>query len=92
MFKFDSVHGRYKGTVESKDGKLYIQGKPIHVFNEKNPDEIKWGSVGAEYIVESTVCEIYAFIDMILTHKLGRLHTQRTVGTFSNKVVIAFTF
>ncbi|KDR78347.1 hypothetical protein GALMADRAFT_224718 [Galerina marginata CBS 339.88] len=54
MFKFDSVHGRFKGQVEAKDGKLFIEGKPIHVFNEKNPEDIKWGAVGAEYIVEST--------------------------------------
>lgn len=54
MFKFDSVHGRFKGTVEAKDGKLYIAGKPVHVFNEKDPATIKWGAVGAEYIVEST--------------------------------------
>ena len=55
MFKFDSVHGRFKGTVEAKDGKLHIAGKPVHVFNEKDPATIKWGDVGAEYIVESTV-------------------------------------
>ncbi|TFK36504.1 glyceraldehyde 3-phosphate dehydrogenase [Crucibulum laeve] len=54
MFRYDSVHGRFKGTVEAKDGKLYIQGKPVHVFNEKDPAAIPWGKVGAEYIVEST--------------------------------------
>jgi glyceraldehyde-3-phosphate dehydrogenase/erythrose-4-phosphate dehydrogenase len=55
MFKYDSVHGRFKGTIEAKDGKLYIQGKPITVFAERNPSDIKWGSVGADYIIESTV-------------------------------------
>jgi glyceraldehyde 3-phosphate dehydrogenase len=54
MFKYDSVHGRYKGTVEAKDGKLIIDGKSITVFAEKDPANIQWGSVGAEYIVEST--------------------------------------
>ncbi|KAJ7594815.1 glyceraldehyde 3-phosphate dehydrogenase [Mycena floridula] len=54
MFKYDSVHGRFKGTVEAKDGKLVINGKSISVFGEKNPADIKWGSVGAIYIVEST--------------------------------------
>ncbi|KAF8154135.1 glyceraldehyde-3-phosphate dehydrogenase [Crassisporium funariophilum] len=54
MFKYDSVHGRFEGKVEAKDGKLFIEGQPIHVFNEKEPNNIKWGSVGAEYIVEST--------------------------------------
>jgi glyceraldehyde 3-phosphate dehydrogenase len=56
MFKYDSVHGRFKGSVEAKDGKLYIEGRPIHVFGERDPATIKWGEVGAEYIVESTVC------------------------------------
>lgn len=55
MFKYDSVHGRFKGSVEAKDGKLYIEGKPITVFGERDPAAIKWGEVGADYIVESTV-------------------------------------
>lgn len=54
MFRYDSVHGRFKGTVEAKGGKLYVNNKPIHVFNEKDPAAIKWGAVGAEYVVEST--------------------------------------
>lgn len=54
MFKYDSVHGRFKGHVEAKDGKLWVEGKPIHVFAEKDPANIPWGSVGAHYIVEST--------------------------------------
>ena len=54
MFKFDSVHGRFKGTVEAKDGKLWVEGKPITVFEERDPANINWASVGAEYIVEST--------------------------------------
>lgn len=55
MFKYDSVHGTFKGSVEQKEGKLWIQGKPITVFGEKDPSAIQWGSVGADYIVESTV-------------------------------------
>ncbi|KAL0579210.1 hypothetical protein V5O48_002772 [Marasmius crinis-equi] len=54
MFKYDSVHGRFKGDVEAKDGKLYINGKAITVFGERDPAAIPWGSVGAGYIVEST--------------------------------------
>jgi len=54
MFKFDSVHGRFKGTVEAKDGKLIVNGNPIHVYAERDPSAIPWGSVGADYIVEST--------------------------------------
>jgi glyceraldehyde 3-phosphate dehydrogenase len=54
MFKFDSVHGRFDGHVEEKDGKLLIKGKAIHVFNEKEPSAIGWGNAGAQYIVEAT--------------------------------------
>ena len=60
MFKYDTVHGRYKGTVEVKDGKLVVDGHAITVFAEKNPADIKWGSAGADYIVESTVRHICA--------------------------------
>src|SRR5947209_8416085 len=55
MFKYDSTHGRFKGTVEIKDDKLVVDGHPIAVFGEREPANIKWSSVGAEYIVESTV-------------------------------------
>ncbi|EKM52679.1 uncharacterized protein PHACADRAFT_261268 [Phanerochaete carnosa HHB-10118-sp] len=54
MFKYDSVHGRFNGSVEVKDGKLVVDGKAISVFAEKDPSSIPWGSVNAEYIVEST--------------------------------------
>jgi glyceraldehyde 3-phosphate dehydrogenase len=55
MFKFDSVHGRFKGTIEAKDGKLIVNGKPVTVYAERDPAAIPWGKAGAEYIVESTV-------------------------------------
>ncbi|MBF0479424.1 MAG: type I glyceraldehyde-3-phosphate dehydrogenase [Candidatus Omnitrophica bacterium] len=54
MLKYDSTHGKFKGTVEVKDGKLVVNGKAIRVTAEKNPADLKWGDVGAEYIVEST--------------------------------------
>jgi len=54
MFKFDSVHGRFKGTIEAKDGKLIINGKSITVYAERDPAAIKWGEAGADYVIEST--------------------------------------
>jgi len=54
MFKYDSTHGRFKGTVEIKDGKLVVDGHPITVFQERDPANIKWAEADAEYIVEST--------------------------------------
>ena len=53
-FKYDSVHGPFKGDVH-KDGKnLVINGQKIVVFAEKDPKNIKWGEAGAEYVCEST--------------------------------------
>ncbi|MEQ6166420.1 type I glyceraldehyde-3-phosphate dehydrogenase [Ekhidna sp. MALMAid0563] len=54
MLKYDSTHGRFKGTVEVKDGNLIVNGQTIRVTAEKNPADLKWGDVGAEYVVEST--------------------------------------
>jgi glyceraldehyde 3-phosphate dehydrogenase len=54
MLKYDSTHGRFNGTVEVKDGSLIVNGKTIRVTAEKNPADLKWGEVGAEYVVEST--------------------------------------
>ncbi len=54
MLKYDSTHGRFNGTVEVKDGKLIVNGKSIRVTAVKNPAELKWDEIGAEYVVEST--------------------------------------
>lgn len=54
MLKYDSTHGRFKGTVDVKDGALIVNGKTIRVTSEKNPADLKWDAVGAEYVVEST--------------------------------------
>ena len=54
MFKYDSTHGCFKGTVEAKDGKLVINGNAVAVFGERDPGNIQWGAHGADYVVEST--------------------------------------
>ncbi|NOU35435.1 MAG: type I glyceraldehyde-3-phosphate dehydrogenase [Kiritimatiellaceae bacterium] len=54
MLKYDSVHGQFEGTVEVKDGKLVVNGKPIRITAEKDPSALKWGDIGAEVVVEST--------------------------------------
>ena len=54
MLRYDSTHGSFKGTVDVKDGKLVVNGKSIRVTSEKNPADLKWSDVGAEYVVEST--------------------------------------
>ncbi|MCY1721603.1 type I glyceraldehyde-3-phosphate dehydrogenase [Prolixibacteraceae bacterium Z1-6] len=54
MLKYDSTHGRFDGTVEVKDGALVVNGDVVRVTAERNPADINWGAVGAEYVVEST--------------------------------------
>lgn len=54
MFRYDSTHGQFKGTLEAKDGQIVVNGKAISVHMEKEPNNIPWGKDGAEYIVEST--------------------------------------
>ena len=54
MLKYDSVHGKFNGTVEVADGKLIVNGNPIRVTAERNPADLKWNEVEAEYVVEST--------------------------------------
>ncbi|CAJ1380962.1 unnamed protein product [Effrenium voratum] len=58
QLKYDSVHGRFQGTIACKEdgGKefLVVNGKDIAVFHEKDPASIPWGTVGADYVCEST--------------------------------------
>lgn len=54
MLKYDTIHGQFKGSVEVKDGKLVVNGKAIRITAERNPADLKWGEIGAEYVVEST--------------------------------------
>jgi len=54
MFMYDTVHGRYPGTVTVDNGKLVIDGNVITITNKLDPKEIMWGESGAEYVVEST--------------------------------------
>jgi glyceraldehyde 3-phosphate dehydrogenase len=53
MLKYDTVHGRFDGSVDAEDGLLIVNGKRIRVYAHKDPSEIPWASAGAEYIVES---------------------------------------
>lgn len=54
LLKYDSVHGRFDGEVEVKDGKLIVNGKPIRVTAEKDPSQLKWNEVEAEMILDCT--------------------------------------
>jgi glyceraldehyde 3-phosphate dehydrogenase len=52
MTKYDTVHGRFPGTVEEKDGNLVVNGKEIKVYNEMEPKNIPWGDLGVEIVLE----------------------------------------
>jgi len=54
MFKYDSTHGRFKGTVEPTEGGIVVNGKKILVHTEKDPANIPWGKNGVSVVVEST--------------------------------------
>jgi glyceraldehyde 3-phosphate dehydrogenase len=54
MLKYDSTHGEFKGTIEVKGGKLIVNGHSIRVTAEKDPANLKWDEINADYVVEST--------------------------------------
>lgn len=66
LLKYDSVHGRYPGTVEVKDNHLYVDGKEVRVTCEKDPADLKWDEVGAEIILDCT--GVFKDIDSASAH------------------------
>ncbi len=54
MLKYDSVHGTFDGDVKVEGGHLVVNGKKIRVTAERNPEDLKWGEVGADIVIEST--------------------------------------
>ena len=54
MLKYDTMHGQFTGSIEIKNGNLVVNGNEIRVTAEKDPANLKWNEVGAEYVVEST--------------------------------------
>ena len=68
MLKYDSVHGRFGGTVDVQDGALVVNGKTIRITAERDPANLKWDEVGAEVVVEST--------GFFLTDETARKHIE----------------
>jgi len=69
MTKYDTVHGRFNGTIEEKDGNLYVNGKEIKVFNEMEPKNIPWGELGVEYVLECS--GVFTTIEKAQAHLEG---------------------
>lgn len=68
LLKYDSVHGRFDGEVEVKDGQLVVNGQTVRVTAERNPENLAWDAVGADYVVEST--------GFFLTEEKANLHIK----------------
>ncbi len=66
MLRYDTIHGQFQGNIEVKDGNLVVNGQSIRVTAEKDPANLKWNEVGAEYVVEST--------GLFLTKELAQKH------------------
>lgn len=54
LLKYDSVHGRFNGTVSSDDQNLIVNGKAIRIYAEKDPANLPWGTLGVDVVLEST--------------------------------------
>ena len=54
MLKYDSVHGNFDGTVDVKNGMLVVNGNEIRITAERDPENLKWNEVAADYVIEST--------------------------------------
>ena len=69
MFRYDSVHGQFKGTVAHEPGALIINGVKIQVFKSQKPEEIPWGAAKCDYVVEST--GVFTTIERCAGHLKG---------------------
>jgi glyceraldehyde 3-phosphate dehydrogenase len=69
MLKYDTVHGRFDGTVKAGDGEIIVNGNSIKSFAERDPANIKWGDVGVDYVVEST--GVFTTLDTAAKHIEG---------------------
>ena len=54
LLQYDSVFGRYPGTVEVEDGQIVVDGTPVKVFAERDPSKLPWGDIGVDVVIEST--------------------------------------
>ena len=54
LLKYDSVHGRFDGTIEVKDGHLVVNGKKVRITAERDPKNLKWNEAGVDIVAECT--------------------------------------
>lgn len=68
MLKYDSTHGRFNGDVEVVDGSLVVNGNTVRITAERDPANLKWNEINADYVVEST--------GFFLTDETARKHIE----------------
>jgi glyceraldehyde 3-phosphate dehydrogenase len=68
MLKYDSTHGKFNGTVKVKDGQLVVNGQTIRVTSQRNPEDLAWGAIDADVIVDAT--------GLFLTDETARKHIE----------------
>ncbi len=54
LFKYDSTHGTFQGSVEAFPGHILVNGKKIHIYSEKDPEKLPWQELKVDYVIEST--------------------------------------
>ncbi|WP_025739676.1 type I glyceraldehyde-3-phosphate dehydrogenase [Aquimarina pacifica] len=54
LLEYDSVHGKFDGTIEVKDGSLVVNGKEIRITAERNPEDLKWDAAGVDVVMDCT--------------------------------------
>jgi glyceraldehyde 3-phosphate dehydrogenase len=77
MLRHDSTHGRFQGEVAVENGQLVVNGRPIRISAERDPGNLRWGDVGADYVLEST--------GFFLTDESARAH----ISAGARKVVMS---
>ncbi len=68
MLKYDSTHGRFKGSVEVVDGQLVVNGKTVRVTAERDPENLQWDAIDVDVVIEST--------GLFLTDETARKHIK----------------
>lgn len=66
LLKYDSVHGQFDGTIDTKDGNLIVNGNTIRVTAERNPEDLKWDAVDADVVLDCT--GIFTTLDKAQAH------------------------
>src|SRR5574344_1942134 len=77
MLKYDSVHGRFKGTVSVEGNTLVVNGKKIRLTQERDPANLKWNEVGADVVIEATGL----FLD--------KASAEKHLAVYANNVLIS---